>query len=58
MVIDSVDTTVHNHRLPVYIERDPVRLFDFMFDVLDTPTRCNLGRLMFGKGLEATHRLF
>ena len=57
MVIDSVDTTMQYHRLTVDVERDTMRFFDFVFDVLDSPTICDLRRLMSCKRFEATHRL-
>ena len=57
MVIYSVDTTMHNHRLTVDVERNAMRFFDFMFDGFDSPAISDLGNLMFCKRFEAAHRL-
>ena len=57
VVVDAINTTVHDHRLAVYVEGDPVRLFDFVLDVLDPPTICDLSCLMFRKSLKSPNRL-
>ena len=58
MEVDSVDSSVNDHRFVIDIKRDPVGLRDLVFDVKDAPARGGLCGLMDGERRESTFGLF